>query len=137
MDTNELPVADSAVGISAPHKGYAKWLEVDFHNVPDFDAVSRKSKIEAFYLGFLKGVEVIKGIPYKARFEWSHQHGKKSDSLDYRLIVYVSPPPTFPATRKINTLMVALDGDGFSDPPGPDEDDIDPPRPPAPPPPTM
>jgi len=134
MDTNELPVADSAVGLTGD---FAKWLEVEFHNVPASDANPRKEKIEAFYHGFLKAVQVLKGTTYKAQFKWSSHPGKKENTLDYKLVISVSPPPTFPASRKTSSKgIVAFDGDGFEDPPG-QGDGIDPPRPPAPPPPTM
>jgi hypothetical protein len=134
MDTNELPVADSAVGLTGD---FAKWLEVEFHNVPDSDAATRKEKIEAFYLGFLRAVQVLKGTPYKAQFKWSSHPGKKAHSLDYKLIISVSPPPTFLASRKAtNKGIVALE-DPIGQGDGDEGDDIDPPRPPAPPPPTM
>ncbi len=132
MDTNELPVADSAVGLTGD---FAKWLEVEFHNVPESDAATRKEKIEAFYHGFLRAVQVLKGTPYKAQFKWSHEPGNKAHTLDYKLVISVSPPPTFTASRK--SASKGLMGGGMEDPQDPGEDGIDPPRPPAPPPPTM
>lgn len=139
MDTNGLPVAETAVKKPAPiGEGYAKWIEVKFDNVIfDSSMLARQNSIEAFYLGYLKAVDVIKKKKYTALFNWDQQKSTQPGCMDYTLTIFVSPPPSkdFPTMMTMSSSIVALDdpGDG-SDGGG---DDIDPPKPPVPPPPDL
>jgi len=139
MDTNGLPVAETAAKKPATiGKDFAQWLEVKFDNVLfNSDMLARQNAIEAFYLGYLKAVDVIKKKKYTALFNWTPQRSSQPGCMDYTLTIYVSPPPSkdFPGMLAMSASMVTMDDP--ADPGDGDGDDIDPPKPPMPPPPTM
>ena len=134
MDTNGLPVAETVAKKPPTADGYALWLEVKFDNVLfNSDMLARQNAIEAFYLGYLKAVDVIKKKKYTALFNWSQHKSEQPGCMDYTLTIYTSPPPSkdSPVMRTMSASFVALDD---PEPPG---EEIDPPKPPMPPPPTM
>jgi len=142
MDTNGSPVAETVVDTpAAPAPGYDKWIELKFDNVIyDSAMLARKNAIEAYYLGYLKAVDVIKKKTYAALFNWVQSRSEVPGCVNFTLTIFVSPPPSvglFAARNKsLGIAAMADDGDGGDTGDG-GGDDVDPPRPPMPPPPEI
>ena len=140
MSTNGLTAttdaqADTPLQANAPlatPKGYTKWFNVEFKNIIfDPTILHRKEAIEAYYIGYLTGYNIIKSKKYAILFEWTEVASKLPNCKDFTLHVYITPPPTIIRKAKVMAASLNAPEDVL------DEDVIDPPTPPKPPPPTM